>query len=326
MLPDARWHSTGKASRTSSSTRQEAADEFEVRLFEGKQQLKIVHLNPESISISPELTRSVRSKQFEDRLKSSIEAGGLAEPLKVAPASGGGYVVVDGVLRLRAIMSIRKTGTRRFETIPAYVVDFCRRFEVRFQTDIYQDLLPSQLASLVEYLHEHEQISKTSIAQFIGISPATLRNYTGLWRLVQRGGLFAGLVDVMDIGLIPASNPYAWLRLTPHGIRTAIEQSFSNGQRAEDWIEAMKVSRDASNPYSIKFVEFTTAHLPSDCYREDEQVRAKKRDLGLRRATGTLRQSKPDSSDAISNLQRVATGSRDRVLRLAAASLQTYIS
>ena len=45
----------------------------------------------------------------------------------------------------------------------------------------------------------------------------TLRNYTGLWRLLQRGGLFAKVVELMDVEVIPSSNPYAWLRLTPNG-------------------------------------------------------------------------------------------------------------
>jgi len=30
----------------------------------------------------------------------------------------------------------------------------------------------------------------------------------------------------MDVGVIPSSNPYAWLRLTDEGIRLVLEQSF----------------------------------------------------------------------------------------------------
>jgi hypothetical protein len=288
--------------------------------------MKLIHLQPEEIKVSPELARTVRSKQFEDRLKLSIRAGGLAEPLKVASTSSGEYLLVDGVLRLRAILDIRKTEGDRFVTIPAYVVDFSKRFEVRYQTDIYQDLLPSQLANLVEYLHEHEHVSKSSIAQFIGVSPTTLRNYTGLWRLVQRQGLFADVVDLMDLGIIPASNPYAWLRLTDLGIRTVIEVNFSKGSPAEEWINDLKQSSASVSPYSIKFVEFATAHLPSDCYREDDQVRAKKRDLGLRRSATHSRRADADASLAMKNLDRVARTSKDKVLRLAAQSMQSYLA
>jgi hypothetical protein len=83
--------------------------------------------------------------------------------------------------------------------------------------------LPSQLAALVEHLHQNDNIQKSQIAAYIGVSAPTLRNYTGLWRLVQRGGLFARIVDLMDAGVLPTSNPYAWLRLTTSGLTTALE-------------------------------------------------------------------------------------------------------
>ena len=57
------------------------------------------------------------------------------------------------------------------------------------------NLLPSQLAALVEHLHKAERVRKADIARYIGVSPTTLRNYTGLWRLLQRGELFAKIVS-----------------------------------------------------------------------------------------------------------------------------------
>jgi ParB-like chromosome segregation protein Spo0J len=68
---------------------------------------------------------------------------GLAEPLKVAPLPGGRFLVIDGMLRLKAIKAIRGAKPEDFATIPYYVVDYARRYEIRYQTDIYQDLLPS---------------------------------------------------------------------------------------------------------------------------------------------------------------------------------------
>ena len=176
--------------------------------------MKLIELELSDLVVSEELRRSGSAKQFEERLKSSIEEIGLAEPIKVAPLPTGKYLVVDGTMRLKAIAALRKKDPAAFPTIPAYVMDYDRRYELRYQTDIYQDLLPSQLAELVEHLHQTEHIRKADIARYIGVSPATLRNYTGLWRLLQRGGLFAKVVELMDVGVIPSSNPYAWLRLT----------------------------------------------------------------------------------------------------------------
>ncbi len=192
--------------------------------------MKLIELELSDLVVSEELSRSGSAKQFEERLKSSIEEIGLAEPIKVAPLPTGKYVVVDGTMRLKAIAALRKTDPAAFPTIPAYVMDYDRRYELRYQTDIYQDLLPSQLAGLVEHLHKTEHIRKADIARYIGVSPATLRNYTGLWRLLQRGGLFAKIVELMDVEVIPSSNPYAWLRLTADGLRYVLEHDFSDGE------------------------------------------------------------------------------------------------
>src|SRR5258708_7562700 len=160
-----------------------------------------------------------------------------------------------------------------------------RRYELRYQTDIYQDLLPSQLAGLVEHLHRTEHIRKADIARYIGVSPATLRNYTGLWRLLQRGGLFAKVVELMDVEVIPSSNPYAWLRLTATGLRYVLEHNFSDGDGAESWIErcVLDARRGKTMRFPIKFVEATTDGLPAEYYRQGEELRTAKRHLGLRR-------------------------------------------
>ena len=199
--------------------------------------MKSVHLRREDLVISPELGRSGQSWQFEERLQASIEEIGLSEPIKVAKTPDGSYLVVDGCLRVKAIDRIVESDPSHFPTIPAYLVDYAKRFEVRFQTDIYQDLLPSQLAVLVEHLHNNEHVRKVDIARYIGVSPPTLRNYTGVARMLGRGVLFSKLVELMDVGVIPASNPYAWLRLTADGVRYVIETSFSDGERAETWIK-----------------------------------------------------------------------------------------
>jgi hypothetical protein len=252
---------------------------------------------------------------------------GLAEPIKVAPMPGGKYLVVDGMMRLRAINAIREADPAKFATVPAYVVDYERRYELRYQTDIYQDLLPSQLATLVEHLHKTENIRKVDIARYIGVSPPTLRNYTGLWRLLQRGGLFARIVELMDVEVIPASNPYAWLRMTAAGLRYVLEQSFSDGMRAESWInERVRGARRGEFVrFPLKFVETVTDSLPPELYREGEEVRTVKRDLGLRRVKQTKLPTTEDGRLALQNLRQVSQRSSDPVLRSAARSLNAYL-
>jgi hypothetical protein len=288
--------------------------------------MKLIQLGLNDLVVSDELRRSGSAKQFEERLKSSIEEIGLAEPIKVAPLPTGKYVVVDGIMRLKAIAALREADPTVFQAIPAYLMDYDRRYELRYQTDIYQDLLPSQLAGLVEHLHKKEHIRKADIARYIGVSPATLRNYTGLWRLLQRGGLFAKIVELMDVEVIPSSNPYAWLRLTAAGLRYVLENNFSNGEEAESWLErcVLDARRGKTLRFPIKFVEAMTDALPAEYYRQDEELRTVKRDLGLRRAAQT-KSTTHDNDRVIRYLSYVSRRSPDLVLRTAARSFQTYL-
>lgn len=296
--------------------------------------MKLVLVRPEDLVTSEELRRSGSAKQFEDRLKSSIDEIGLAEPLKVARLPDGKYLVIDGTMRVRAISAIRDVDPSRFATIPAYVTAYDRRFEIRYQTDIYQDLLPSQLAALVEHLHKAERVKKADIARYIGVSPTTVRNYTGLWRLVQRGGLFARIVDLMDAGVIPSSNPYVWLRLTGGGIRHVLVERFSGGERIDKWIEERILAARTGNAlrFTTSYVETATGDLAPRFYREDEDMRTVKRDLGLRRSgsvplPGMEASSVPkrDTTVAVRHLSRVVQDSREPVLQAAARSLQEYL-
>lgn len=291
--------------------------------------MKLVEIDLAKLELSPELSRSGSAKQFEDRLRSSIEQIGLAEPIKVAPLPGDRYLVIDGTMRLAAIRTIREKNPDQFETVSAYVLDYDRRFELRYQTDIYQDLLPSQLAGLVEHLAKTENVKKVDIARYIGVSPATLRNYTGLWRLMERRGLFAKIVDLMDLGVIPSSNPYAWLRLTREGLEKVLAEKFaSDEENSEEWFERVSEAARQGNTsrVPIKFVEATTDSLPPEYYRVGEDVRSVKRDLGLRRG-GVQPPLVPDADpgQASRHLKKVSRSSPDPVLRRAAKSLQEYL-
>ncbi|RYV50992.1 ParB/RepB/Spo0J family partition protein [Pengzhenrongella frigida] len=287
--------------------------------------MKIVEIRPDDLELSPDFARSTSARSFADRLRSSIDAIGLTEPLKAVEKPSGGYLVIDGVLRLQAMRTIRLRDPLRFPTVPVYLLDYSKRFEIRFQSDIYQDLLPSQLATLVEHLHRTEGIRKVEIARFIGVSPATLRNYTGLWRLLDRGGLFARIVELMDFGVLPASNPYAWLRLTETGLDRALRTHFSNGQEPDAWVDDVihDVRLGRSVRYQLKDAETATASLPPECYRVGEDVRAIKRDLGLRRAAD--RAVLEDLREVRGKLVQVSQNSREPVLRIAAIALSEYV-
>lgn len=288
--------------------------------------MRLIELSPNHLSLSPELVRSGSAKSFEDRLRSSVEEIGLAEPLKVAANPDGGYLVIDGALRLSAIKSIRAKDPSRFETVPAYLLDYDLRYEIRFQSDIYQDLLPSQLAALVEHLHKNENVLKVDIARYIGVSPTTLRNYTGLWRLMERGGLSARIVELMDVGVFPSSNPYAWLRLTDEGIERALREKFAEGEDPNAWISAVADAArlGGAERYPLKFIEMVTAALPAECFHAGEDVRAIKRNLGLRRAAGQAAQQK--FVEARNHLSRVSKESKQPVLVAAAKSFEEYLS
>jgi ParB-like nuclease domain len=291
--------------------------------------MKLIQINPDDLTLSPELIRSGSAKSFEDRLRSSIEQIGLAEPLKIARQPDGAYLVIDGNLRLRAIRSIRERDSQRFATVAAYVLDFEKRYEIRYQSDIYQDLLPSQLATLVEHLHSAENVLKVDIARYIGVSPPTLRNYTGLWRLMERGGLFSRVVELMDVGVFPSSNPYAWLRLTDEGLRKVLVDRFSKSEEIYTWIAetaASARSGGARERYPLKDIEQATAGLPARCYRRGEDVRAIKRDLGLRRAAQAVEASRFEFAEAAKRLSRVSRRSQEPVLRLAALSMNRYLA
>lgn len=288
--------------------------------------MKLIEVAPEDLALSPELVRSGRAKSFEDRLRSSVDEIGLAEPLKVAPNPEGGYLVIDGALRLGAVKSLREKDPTRFETIPAYLLDYELRYEIRFQSDIYQDLLPSQLATLVEHLHRAENVLKVDIARYIGVSPATLRNYTGLWRLMERGGLAARIVELMDVGVFPASNPYAWLRLTDGGLERVLRERFAKGEEPEVWISAITDAArlGGTERYPLKFIEMVTAALPPDCFHADEDVRTIKRDLGQRRAAGEA--TKRKFKAARDYLTSVSKESKQPVVKAAAKSFEAYLT
>ncbi len=291
--------------------------------------MRRIEIDPDELKISPELNRSGRDKSFEDRLRASIDEIGVAEPLKVARQPDGTYLVIDGNLRLGAIRAIREKDSNRLTTVAAYVLDYHKRYEIRYQSDIYQDLLPSQLATLVEHLHSAENVLKVDIARYIGVSPATLRNYTGLWRLMERGGLFAKVVELMDLDVFPASNPYAWLRLTEDGLRRVLIDQFSKDEYVYSWLDETANAARLGNAqrFPLKFIELVTASLPANCYRHGEDVRAIKRELGLRRASAlAANKPKTDFGQARKHLSRVSSRSSEPVLRAAAESLQAYLA
>jgi hypothetical protein len=287
--------------------------------------MKLIEVALEDLTVSNDLTRTGSAKAFSERLQASIDEIGLAEPIKVAPLPKGGYLVIDGGLRLQAVRALRKADPMRFRTIPAYLYDYKQRFEIRYQSDIYQDLLPSQLAQLVEHLHETEHVRKLDIARYIGVSPATLRNYTGLARMIQRGGLFAKVVALMDAEVFPSSNPFAWLRLSAKGIRQVFEV-FTKNEATNSWIDASlyRVQQGQTVRYPANVVESVTGNLPDDCYQSSGEERSVKKGLGLQR-TKRMKKKLIDFAPAHKHLKLVSLRTKEPVLQMAAKSLAEYL-
>ena len=207
--------------------------------------------------------------------------------------------------------------------------DYSNRFEIRFQSDVYQDLLPSQLATLVEHLHASDNVKKADIARYIGVSPATLRNYTGLARLLARGGLCVSVVRLMDAGVLPSSNPYAWLRLTDEGVSEVLRTFFSEGEAPEVWAEALIGSseRPSTTRYTTGYVEGATSAMADVYYKRDGETRAAKRTFGHRKGRGRNHGRPTHVPAAVtSNLVAVRAQSESPVLRTAARALTEYLT
>src|SRR5687768_12926980 len=107
------------AARYAEGTPSAGSDEISLGYQKGRQcvfgdcEMKLVEVPVEDLHLSPELVRSCRAKSFEERLRSSIDEVGLAEPLKIAQRPPGGFLVIDGALRLRAIRAIREQDSSR---------------------------------------------------------------------------------------------------------------------------------------------------------------------------------------------------------------------
>lgn len=272
------------------------------------------------VRVDPALSRARYPKVFEEHLRASIDAIGLIEPIKLARSPDGSTVVVDGVMRVRAMRALREADPSRFENVNAYLYPYEDRFEIRYQSDIYQDLLPSQLARLVEHLHVTEDVPKSEIARYIGVSPATLRNYTGLWRMLERGGLFATAVDLMDLGVFPSSNPYAWLRLNDRGATQAFAL-LAHRSSTDDWVLSLVERARRGNPrrLSIAEIERATSALPRSCYRGGVEMRDAKRKIGQRRGTNSAQRSTSDPT--VAQLKRLKSNANSEVVTIAVESM-----
>lgn len=167
---------------------------------------------------------------------------------------------------------------------------------------------------------------------------------------MRRTGLFPNVVELMDLGVFPASNPFAWQRLTVTGLCRVIEDKFADeGETAEEWCERTIAAsrRGQVVRYITTAVEALTDSLEktTENYRQDEVVRSAKRDYGLRRAIGQHETATPqlpvfsaagqhetqtlppnrDVSAAVKHLKIVERDSTSPVLKSAAKSFKAYL-
>ena len=133
-------------------------------------------------------------------------------------------------------------------------------------------------------------------------------------------------MNLIDVGVLTSVIPYAGMRLLSLVLERALREKFAKGEEPEAWIAAVSEAAllGGTERYPLKYIEMVTAALPAECFRVDEDVRAIKRDLGLRRAVGQAKQK--GFKEARDHLTRVSTESEEPVLVAAAKSFQDYLS
>jgi len=109
-------------------------------------------------------------------------------------------------------------------------------------------------------------------------------------------------------------------------------QNFTDGVRPDDWIDERVATARMGHVtrYTTEYVETTTDGLGPAFYREDQDLRSVKRDLGLRRAQAAAASQattkpKRDVRAAVRHLERVAEESPDLVLQTTARSFRMYL-
>ncbi len=144
---------------------------------------------------------------------------------------------------------------------------------------------------------------------------------------MQRPGLAAKVVELMDVGVFPASNPYAWLRLNTEGLKFVLAELAGDDETAETWIERVLLAarQGHGTHYMTSAVETITGGLGDECYNSDSEVRSVKQDLGTRRAIGKETAKARSTVAAVQNLNKVAHDTTSPVLRSAAESFKAYL-
>ena len=146
--------------------------------------------------------------------------------------------------------------------------------------------------------------------------------------MLQRGGLFASVVKLMDLGVFPRSNPYAWLRLNDIGLEAAITL-FSDGViQPEEWLAATinAANRGSIRRYSLKAVEEATALLPDSCYRESSHVREAKQAYGQQKVKPVRISSQRQAAHAVDRLWQIDTEVLTAAQQIAIQSMISYLS
>ena len=143
----------------------------------------LTHLRLDGINLLPELKRTKRaegpSKDSEKFLKESIKIVGMREPLLV----NENRELIDGYRRYYAIKDLQKLDmlppSIDISKIPCIIASTkaYNPADLRIQSDVRQDLTPSQEAYYYGELFKTRSINKNDLAKMIGISPMSISNY-----------------------------------------------------------------------------------------------------------------------------------------------------
>jgi ParB family chromosome partitioning protein len=177
-----------------------------------------------------------------EELARTIDSHGLMQPLVVRKMPGGGYELIAGERRLRAMRDILKR-----ETVPVQVItaDDAMVREMALVENLQRDdLNPIEEAAAYHELHRELGLTHEAIAERLQVSRPKITNAMRLLelpeeikQLIAKGELAAGSARAI-LGL---SSPVAQLKLA----RRAVEEGLST-RKVEQLVAELQKSRPAS--------------------------------------------------------------------------------
>lgn len=141
-------------------------------------------------------------KQSDEHLRDSIKNVGMKEPLTVMKL-GGRYFLIDGYRRFKILKELHTIGelpdSVDLSSLPAVVHEGTSPEVLRYMLDIRQDIPYTLQAEWIKRLIDDHGKTRKEIAQFYGISPASIENWLVLLKCIPE------VKKAVDKGQFPMS-------------------------------------------------------------------------------------------------------------------------